>query len=231
MTASWSRRFRGSLAAMLTFLLGSLANVASAEALQWEQGVIELTAIPRQEKVAATFRFRNTGANPITIRSIKSSCDCTTAELGKKTYAPGEAGQVDVVFKLEGRTGAQEKFITITTDDEAALPSVLTLRVDIPLLVKIEPRLVAWRVGGDGGDGGEKHVEITAGAVSSIKIVDVQSEQPAFEVRVETVEANKHHRLIVKPRSIEETVYGRIVVTLDLGEGSMQTTAIYAYVR
>ena len=70
----------------------------------WVQlgGILPLGGRPGQrigdKEVVAEFNFKNVGTTPVTIRDLTTSCECTAAELAKRTYAPGEAGTVKAVF-------------------------------------------------------------------------------------------------------------------------------------
>ncbi len=55
------------------------------------------------ERVERGFRFVNQSDRDVTITSIQSSCGCTTVKLIQRTYAPGEAGQIDVSFEISHR--------------------------------------------------------------------------------------------------------------------------------
>ena len=91
--------------AILVFLsIFGAFSVAQAK-LEFEKTTAELKAKPSDEKLPVTFKFKNTGKEPVEISEIKSGCSCLKAETDKTTYAPGESGQVDVVFKIGSFTG------------------------------------------------------------------------------------------------------------------------------
>ena len=125
------------------FLL-ALAAPLSAE-LVWEKPVQQFHRSPDAGNVEAHFAFKNTGQTPITIRTMRSSCGCTTPRLEKKTYAAGESGEVVATFKFGGRTGAQVKNITIITDDDQQ--RILQMQVWINEPLTIAPALVFWKTG------------------------------------------------------------------------------------
>jgi hypothetical protein len=72
-------------------------------ALSWTNQKVELTAKPGEKEVIGLFRFVNSGNTTITVTDIKPGCGCTTAELIKRTYAPGEAGEIKAVFTIGDR--------------------------------------------------------------------------------------------------------------------------------
>src|SRR6266478_990433 len=104
---------------MLPKLFGTLLLfplLAHAE-LAWKQRVQEFKCSPEQKSIDVHFAFKNTGATPVTIRSLTSSCGCTTARLDKKTYAPGETGEVLATYSFRGQTRALRKIVTVVTED------------------------------------------------------------------------------------------------------------------
>jgi hypothetical protein len=144
--------FRAALALL------TLTTAASAQ-LQWADPLQEFQRLPEDKFVQTRFAFRNSGSAPVTIKKISTSCGCTTAKLDKKTYAPGESGEIEAKFTFSGRTGPQRKIITVVSDDPAQAQTVLDLRVWVNRPLAIKPGLVFWRV----GDAGEaKSVQLTA---------------------------------------------------------------------
>jgi hypothetical protein len=209
-------------------LLGIVASV-KAEALGWKQKTIELSAHARQEKVETAFAFKNSSNKPVTIQSITASCDCTVPQLDKKIFAPGESGELKAVFKIEGRVGRQEKTITVTTDEDDRGPTVLTLRVNIPELFDVKPRLVLWRTGEETT---EKAVDIYLAMNEPVKVTETKSEDPTIETRLETVVSNRQYRLFLKPISTTRTLRTVISVkTQTLQTEQIQSFNIYAHVK
>src|SRR6267154_2552040 len=124
------------LFALSLFFLARL----DASTLAWEKDKISTEVIAdEQTEVKAAFPFKNTGSHPVTITGAQPSCGCTTAALDKKTYAPGESGEIAVVFHTAGRIGQQEKFITVTTNEPNQTPTRLLLEVNIKECLSIAP--------------------------------------------------------------------------------------------
>src|SRR5580700_9142123 len=90
--------------------------------LTWSSTKIEGNPTAGQESFEAVFTFKNTGEKPVRIISIEPSCGCTTATAEKKSYAPGETGELKAKVDLRGRAGHQEKIIAVTTDDTPKAP-------------------------------------------------------------------------------------------------------------
>ncbi len=50
------------------------------------------------EKITHSFPFKNTGRSPLNIKSINSSCNCTTFAVNKQGVAPGEEGVLTITY-------------------------------------------------------------------------------------------------------------------------------------
>ncbi len=67
-----------------------------------------------------TFKFKNTGTEPLTIIDAKASCGCTVPRKPEQPILPGEIGEMDVVFQpKEGQVGQEvTKRITVTANTQ-----------------------------------------------------------------------------------------------------------------
>ena len=74
------------------------------------------------EKVEYSYRFRNTGKNPLIISSAVASCGCTVPEKPEEPIKPGETGFLKVVFNSKGRVGPVHKEITVTSNAYPQFP-------------------------------------------------------------------------------------------------------------
>lgn len=68
------------------------------------------------EKVSYSFKFTNSGDQPLIISNAKGSCGCTVPNWPKDPIQPGDSGTIDVTFNSSGRTGKQNKAITLTAN-------------------------------------------------------------------------------------------------------------------
>ncbi|MBL6662781.1 MAG: DUF1573 domain-containing protein [Flavobacteriales bacterium] len=68
------------------------------------------------EKVSYSFKFTNSGDAPLIISNAKGSCGCTVPNWPRDPIAPGESGSIDVTFNSSGRSGKQNKAITLTAN-------------------------------------------------------------------------------------------------------------------
>jgi hypothetical protein len=73
-------------------------------------------------KVEFSYRFKNTGANPLVIFEAHGSCGCTVPERPEKPILPGETGFLKVVFNSSGKRGHNEKDVIVSANTNPAFP-------------------------------------------------------------------------------------------------------------
>src|SRR3954463_1296859 len=132
---------------MTKFLLGTVffGAFATAQAqLTWEKTEIELHPKSTDAETVANFKYENKTDKTINIKNVHSSCGCTVASLKKNDVAPGEKGEVTATFKIGGRTGTQQKTVTVETDDTTQPVTNLILKAVIAESVQIQPPFVSW---------------------------------------------------------------------------------------
>ena len=91
----------------------------------------DMGRIAQGSKVDRTFTFTNTGGGALVITDVRGSCGCTVGKDWPKTpVKPGEKASISVTFDSEGRSGRQDKTVTIVAN--TVPPShVLTLSGDV----------------------------------------------------------------------------------------------------
>ncbi len=72
--------------------------------------------------VEYSYRFKNTGKNPLIVSSAVASCGCTVPEKPEEPIKPGETGFLKVVFNSKGRVGPVHKDITVTSNAYPKFP-------------------------------------------------------------------------------------------------------------
>lgn len=210
-------------------LLLFLCLVAPAFAqLKWDQPKQNLSPSPGEKVVTAKFRFTNVGPSPITIVDIRPSCGCTTATLAKKKYAPGESGEIEAKLNFAGHVGHQEKWIYVTTNVPGSEPALLSLAVDIPPEVTIQPEFVMWRVG-DPLEPKTMRVVIPEGIPT--RVIAAQADNPTMLVQLREVQAGKEWEVKVTPTSTREAVKAVVTIQSDYPVGSPASYSAYARVQ
>lgn len=106
----------------------SVSNSASANGksnknlpeIKFKEAIFDFGLITQGEKVNHAFAFKNIGTKNLIITGASGSCGCTIPEWPKQPILPGGEGKINVVFSSEGKSGIQEKTITIVTNCEPA---------------------------------------------------------------------------------------------------------------
>lgn len=72
--------------------------------------------IKEGQSVEYTFQVKNSGEAPLIIQKADPSCGCTVPDWTKEPIPPGGSGFVKAKFDSSGKTGIQNKTITVTAN-------------------------------------------------------------------------------------------------------------------
>ena len=191
-----------------------LGLLSSAQAqLTWEQTQIELHPKIGEAEVVAQFKYENKTDKTINIKNVRSSCGCTVASLKKNDVAPGEKGEVTATFKIGGRTGAQQKSVTVETDDATQPITNLLLKAVIPEAVQIQPAFVFWE---NGEAPKPKKITVTAGPEVKMTKLDVASSSPDFATKVDKGKKAGEFVITVTPRDTTKMLSATLTIRPDM---------------
>lgn len=100
--------------------------VASADAavISFESENHDFGKITQGEKVAYSYKFKNVGKSPLIILNATATCGCTIPEVPKDPIKPGANGEIKVVFNSDGKSGIQDKVITVTSNAQPGTASL-----------------------------------------------------------------------------------------------------------
>ena len=108
-------------------------QLANAPKISIENATFEFGTINQGDKIEHDFTFSNKGKSDLIIRKTRGSCGCTVGTPEKSTLKPGESSKIHVVFNSAGKSGQQNKTITLTCNDPSNSSAVITLtgKVDV----------------------------------------------------------------------------------------------------
>ncbi len=200
--------FRRSAIALAT--VGFLAVNPAFSALVFDSSTVEIPPNPSLTEWIADYPFKNSGTKTVTITNIRTCCDCTSSKLEKKTYAPHETGKLSLLFKLEGKSGLQEKHAVITTDD-GAQPQVIFLKGKIPSVydsITLSTQSLRWELGEARKP---KSVTIKLLDPTAVKILAATTSTPDFQLQLQLNPKGDSTLLITPPKaSIKQTAKAMI---------------------
>lgn len=105
---------------------GVEVNPEDAPKFEFEETVIEFGEISQGEKVKRLFKFTNVGNSNLIISDAKGSCGCTVPLWPRNPIAPGESGEIEVVFDSNGKSGRQNKTVTLVAN---TIPNTMVLAI------------------------------------------------------------------------------------------------------
>lgn len=210
----------------------SAALLSHAAGLDFPKASQEINAPADVASVTADFEFSNKSDRPVQIIKSDPGCTCVAVEIsnGKLRYEPGESGLIRAKFEMANFSGSVDKVIALWLDqDPAEAPStILKLRVNIPVLIAVEPKTVKWDIGGKGEP---KTIEIKIIEGQTIRVTDVKCSSSEFTSELKTVTEGKHYQLIVTPGNVNSPGIGVIRIETDCPLPKHKTQQAFAVVR
>jgi hypothetical protein len=178
-------------------ILPCLAAAAAipAAALEWKEQTLNFTTTPFQLTQEATFTFTNPGPKPVKILEVESNCDCLDAAADRQIYPPGSTGVIKTSFHVGDRLGLYERRIKVLTD-ESPEPVRLLVRIEVPEIVQLSPRSVAWKLQEPAT---EKSVDVEVIPGITVNFTQVLPTSGDFAARLETIEPGRRYRVYLKP--------------------------------
>jgi len=90
-------------------------QLAKAPTMDFTTTEFDFGKIKQGASVSHEYSFKNNGKSDLFIRETETTCGCTAVD-NKKVIKPGETSSIKVTFNSTGKSGVQNKSITITTN-------------------------------------------------------------------------------------------------------------------
>ncbi len=99
------------------------AEIAHAESgnvavMKFSELEYDFGTIDQGSKVEHIYEFTNEGSADLVISAVKPSCGCTVPDYTKTPVKPGEKGEIKVTFDTAGKSGNQQKTVTVNANTE-----------------------------------------------------------------------------------------------------------------
>lgn len=111
------------------------APLAPPTTVEIIDSVYDFGKVAEGEIVEYSYRFKNTGTNPLVVSNVSASCGCTVPEKPEAPIKPGETGFIKVKFNSEARVGVAHKSITVLSNAAPSFPQLL-LKGEVTAKVK-----------------------------------------------------------------------------------------------
>lgn len=96
--------------------MNSTVSNLPATTIQYDNEKFNFGVVDEGEIVKHTYKFKNTGKEPLIIQNAKGSCGCTVPKWSSEPIPPGGDGEIKVEFNTKGKPGNQTKRVTVTAN-------------------------------------------------------------------------------------------------------------------
>jgi hypothetical protein len=91
------------------------AELANAPTMDFTETEFDFGTLKQGDKTVHEFTFKNNGKSDLIIRDVQTSCGCTAVD-SKKVIKAGESSLIKATFNSAGKSGKQNKSITLITN-------------------------------------------------------------------------------------------------------------------
>jgi len=223
-------RVTGAAQALLLVLVVFLNLSPSQAGLVFDKPHLDIQAPVTVTQTEAIFPFHVEGTSEVTLKAIKSSCECTEGKTDKLSYKPGEQGELRAVFKHGERVGEQFKTITVKTDEPGGGAQKVSFKVVIPRVVEVSPVALFWATGSQ-RESKEIRIGFPDTEVRPVGVV-LSGGQDHVDAILTCLEPGSKYLVTVRPRSTSSDWKEELVLEMDFGsELGVRKQICYAYVK
>ncbi|MCU0709531.1 MAG: DUF1573 domain-containing protein [Pirellula sp.] len=182
--------------------------------------------VARAAKTEYRFEFENPYNQPIHVRSVRTSCGCTTPIIETETVAPGARGSILARFNTGTHSGAKAATVTVTFDKPSFGEVQLHVKGYIRTDVVFQPGEVSF---GSVAQGESKTLDILVDYAGkpSWEITNVRCDEDCIEIEKEEV-SRKNGRIqySMKVRLNEEAPSGPLVSEIVIQTNDRNLTTV-----
>lgn len=84
--------------------------------MEFAETTFDFGTVQDGELVSHTYKFKNTGSEPLILSDAKGSCGCTVPKWPREPIAPGESAEITVEFNSKNKPGQRNQKVTITAN-------------------------------------------------------------------------------------------------------------------
>lgn len=97
---------------------------AAGPQIEFMEVKYDFGSIKQGDIVDHTFKFKNTGTQPLVISNVGVSCGCTVPAWTKEPVQPGKTGTISAKFNSAGKMGMQTKVLTVDSNSASGTTTV-----------------------------------------------------------------------------------------------------------
>lgn len=215
--------------AAIISLAGSVMSLSGK--MVFETKLVEIDVKPDETFVTGEFPFEVTGDGE-TIISYDALCTCLAGRVepllpdrsAKLNWKAGEKGVIKARFDTSKFLGTVDKAIELKLKGEAK-PVHLTVRVNVPELVQLQPSTLKWD---KGGEATEQVVKIKINHTEPIKIISHSaSNDKTYPYELKTIKEGWEYEIRVKPTDTTQSGMGMISLRTDCKISKFKRATVY----
>ena len=119
--------YRGDIYAETVKSRTETVNSMAKTTMQFYESRYDFGVVHEGDVVKHSFRFKNTGNNPLMIAKADVTCGCTVPEFPVDAITAGSDGEIVVVYNTTGKSGITKKDVTIHAN---TLPEAITIYIE-----------------------------------------------------------------------------------------------------
>jgi Protein of unknown function (DUF1573) len=106
--------------------------------------VVDLGTVSDEIDVVRKITLSNGGTTDLRITRIQTTCGCTAAGLTDPVLAPGDARELTIRFRPQGKLDEKRESVTLISNDPNSPITVIEIRVFVDPVVRSTPALVSF---------------------------------------------------------------------------------------
>lgn len=110
------RSFRSLNLAFLFIFVFALTISAAGPDISFEKTTVDFGTVQGGTILKYTFKYKNTGDQPLTITKIQAPCGCTAVQKTEGSVPPGQWGELQAQVNTQGFRSKIEKYIYVDTN-------------------------------------------------------------------------------------------------------------------
>ncbi len=119
-------------------------DISLKPALVFKEQVYDFGIAGPEQKIRHTFKFINSGSEPLKIIKLSPSCGCTVALIPETEVMPGGSGEIQAVLETGKYEGKQKATIVVHSNDPLRAEIVLTIKGIIKTGIAVVPQGISF---------------------------------------------------------------------------------------
>lgn len=159
------------------------------------------------------FVLTNTGAEPVELVTVKSSCGCLAVEENwPRRLDPGVSAAIRVTLDTANYQGRVTERVALRTADSNQPPVTLRIEATVWWPVEVTPRSATFEFGADSGTNAHRVLRIVNGEATPLTLGAAETSSHSLAATLKTNVPGKEYELTVRalPPLPRGNIFGRV---------------------